>query len=193
MKKIIIAVVILAVVAAAGVGAYFGFFADKGDEAAVYATMDEIIENPNLLAALIKSPDRYHSLLSDTYELGDSKTDEFYAAPEEWLTYEQLITIKNATEDDITVYGFEVENNGKKDVYISTDIGGELGILPGGSGPASFSVLCSNGELSTDEVKEIVDSMKINIIYTKTPEEFDDGTLSVEETKIVTIEKPEIE
>lgn len=191
MKKVIIAIIVAAIAIGAGLGVYFGFFAeDKNDsEIQITTVKDELVENIRLLEAFIRNPDRYKKVLAEKYELGEEKAAEFYESPEEWLTFEQLITISNTGSENVTVYGFEVENNGKDGVYISTDIGGELGIQPGGEGPASFSVLCSNIELSTDEVQAILDKMDISVVFSKTPAEFDDGSESVEETHISAIEK----
>lgn len=193
MKKVIIAIVIAAVAIGTGLGVYFGFFAeDKNDsEIQITTVKDELVENIRLLEAFIRNPDRYKTVLAEKYELGAEKAAEFYECPEEWLTYEQLININNTGSEDVTIYGFEVENNGKDGVYISTDIGGELSIQPGGEGPATFSVVCSNIELSIDEVQAIIDKMDISVVFSKAPTEFDDGSESVEETHVSPIKKTE--
>ena len=64
-------------------------------------------------------------------------------------------------------------------------------MVPGASGTSSFTILCENGELSVDEAKAAIDKMEIKAIYSRTPEEFDDGTESTEETKTVEIVFPE--
>ena len=191
MKKAIIAIVAVAVVIAAAAGVYFAFFAETNENTInVTVVRDDFVTNEPLLAALIMNPDRYESALATEYGLGAEKAAEFYEAPEDWLTYEQIINITNNSEEVITVYGFEVKNNGKNGVYINTNIGGELSISPNGSGPASFSILCDNGDLSTEEAKALVDKMEISLVYSKTPVEYDDGTESVEETQIALIEAP---
>ena len=121
----------------------------------------------------------------DEYQMSEEVAAKFYEAPEEWLAYEQIIILKNAGDEDLTIYGFEVKNNGKNGIYISTNLGGELGIAAGALEPAtaSFSVLCSNGELSSEEVMELANKMEVSVVYSKTPTEYNDGTESVEETK----------
>ncbi len=192
MKKIIICIVAVAVVAAAAVGAYFAFF-NNGPEntAELSITKNDFSESMSYLEALIRNPDRYQKALANEFEMGDEVAAEFYAAPEEWLSYQQTVTVKNIGENDLTIYGYEVKNNGKDGVYISTKSTGEIGIAPGGNAPTVLSILCSDGELSTDEVKAIVDSMEISVVYTKTPVEYDDGTESVEETKTAVISASE--
>ncbi len=192
MKKAIIAIVVIAIAAAAAVGIYFAVGNNNTpDEPAteLLVTKDSIGERITLLEALIKNPDRYKTHLAENYGLGIEKAEEFYAAPENWLTFEQIIVIENIGDTNYTVYGYEVKDNGKNGIYINTSTGGEIGIAPGGSATTSFSVLCSDIELSSDEVKALVDEMEVSVVYTNTPTEYADGTMSVEETKTAAIVK----
>lgn len=191
MKKAIIAIVVIALAAAAAVGIYFAVGNNNSNEPAteLLVTKDSIGERISLLEALIKNPDRYKTHLAEKYGLGAEKAEEFYAAPENWLTFEQIIVIENVGDKNYTVYGFEVKDNGKNGIYINTSSGGEIGIAPGSSATTSFSVLCSNIELSSDEVKALVDEMDVSVVYTDSPEEYADGSVSVEETKTAAIVK----
>lgn len=194
MKKAIIAIVAVIVVAALAVGGYFIFSSDDKapEEITLTVIKDDFVLNDNLLSALIKNPDRYKASLVNDYAMGEAMADKFYESPEEWLACEQIIEITNNSTESITVYGFEVENNGKNGIYVNSNIGGELGISPSGTGPASFSILYENGDLSTDEAKALLDEINIKVLYTKTPVEYDDGSESVEETKTATIEKSDV-
>lgn len=189
MKKIIIAIVAVAVVAACAAGAYFAFFNNSDENAPELSIVKgEMIESVGYIEACIKNPDRFKPRLAKEYQLSEEQVNDFFAAPEEWLTYGINIEIQNIGENDLTAYSFEIKDNGKKGVYVSSSLGGELG-LPVGSNPAlaSLSILCSDIELSADEIREIVDSMDISVVYTKTPAEYDDGTESIEETKLAAI------
>lgn len=190
MKKSLIAIISVVLVAAIAVGSYFIFFNKEEDTNFITATREDFFDVPELLEALAVRPETYKKILAEEYELGEKKADEFYECPEEWLTYEQLLTIYNNSGDNVTVYGFEVPDNGKNGVYIYTSLGGELEIAAGGNGPTSFSILCDNGDLSTDEAKALVDNMLIKVIYSKTPVENADGTVSEEEMKTAVIEIP---
>lgn len=190
MKKAIIAIVIIAIAAAAAVGIYFAVGNNANEPSAeLLITKDSIGERISLLEALIKNPDRYKTHLAENYGLGAEKAEEFYAAPENWLTFEQIIVIENVGDTNYTVYGYEVKDNGKNGIYINTSAGGELGIAPGGVATTSFSILCSDIELSSDEVKALVDEMDVSVVYTNSPTEYADGSTSVEETKTAAIVK----
>lgn len=194
MKKNKLAIIIvsivafIAVAAATGIGTYF-FIENKNDKnGSVTAIAEDFVEDSVLLERIARHPERYTKNLINEYEMSEKKAQEFYECPENWLVYGQTLTVYNNTADSITVYGFDVENNGKNGVYLSTSTDGDLAIAPGGHGPAIFSVFCENGDLSTDEAKELVSNFKIKVLYTKTPIEFDDGTESVEETQKAALE-----
>ena len=191
MKKAIIAIVVIAIAAAAAVGIYFAVGQNSKPEetAELLVTKDVIEERISVLEAYIKNPDRYKTYLAEKYALGEEKAEEFYAAPENWLTFEQIITIENVGDKNYTIYGFDVKDNGKNGIYINTSSGGEISIAPGSSATTCFSVLCSDIELSSDEVKAFVDEMEVSVVYTNSPTEYADGSLSVEETKTAGIVK----
>lgn len=192
MKKAIIAIIVVAVVAAAATGAYFIFFNNSNaptENVEITVTMDDFFESNTRLEALIKNPDRYSRSLVEEYQMSEEAAADFFETPEEWLAYEQIIVIKNESDHDITVYGYEIKDNGKNGIYISTASTGEIGISPGGTATTVFSILCSDIEVSTDEAKARVDEMDVSVVFTKTPEEYEGGTESVEETKTAAITK----
>lgn len=187
-KKMII-IIVAAVAAAAllvGAGVLIGMnIGEKPEvtEGTVYAERGDFIEDYNFLARLAQHPERYTDTLSEAYEMDVKTVESFYECPENWLLYQQNISIHNESNETITVYGYEVKKNGKNGVYISTKSGGELTIAPGETGADALTALCDNTDISTDEAKALVDDFEIKVIYTKTPTENDDGTESVEETK----------
>ncbi len=189
MKKILIAVIAVVLVAALGIGGYFVLSDNNKEPEELLVYRDDFVEGINLLERFTTNPDRYKKALINEYQMGEDVANKFYEAPEEWLAYEQIIVLKNVSDEDLTIYGFEVKNNGKNGIYISTNLGGELGISAGAlePAPASFSVLCSDGELSSEEVKALADKMEISVVYSKTPTEYNDGTESVEEKKTAPI------
>ena len=86
-------------------------------------------------------------------------------SPEEWLTYTEFVTVTNSTDETITVFALDVNDNGKDGVYICTSLEGDIEIEPGNTAPVYFNILCDNGDLSTDEAKALVGSMDIKIAY----------------------------
>lgn len=185
MKKIIIAVIAVVLVAAVAVGGYFVLSNREQEPAELVVYRDDFLEGISLIDRFVVNPDRYKNALINEYQMGEEVANSFYESPEEWLAYEQILELDSNSENDLTIYGFEVKDNGKNGIYISTNLGVELGIAAGASEPASasFSVLCSNGELSSEDVKALADKMEVSVIYSKTPTEYADGSESVEEKK----------
>lgn len=192
MKKVIIAIVVIAVAAAAAVGIYFATGNNNNAPLSeLVVTKDSIEERVSTLEALAKNPDRYQKHLAESYGLGDELAAEFFAAPENWLAFEQIIVLENTGDTSVTVYGYKVKDNGKNGIYINTSAGGEIGIAPGSSATTSFTVLCSDIEMASDEAMALIDKMDVSVVYTNSPTEYADGSMSVEETKTAAIVKEE--
>lgn len=184
MKKIIAIIVAVVLVVGGAVGAYFLLKPEtKEGTVSISVTKNEFVETISLIERYMKTPSRYKDSFPALYGMTAEEAENFFAAPENWLAYEYIIDIENTGEETVSVYGFEIEGNGKDGVYLSKQSGGELGLPAGTEHSIGISVLCSNGDATTDEVLAAVEDMNISVIYSKQPTEADDGTESVEETK----------
>lgn len=176
MKKTIAIIAAVVIVIAAGVGIYFGFFADKNKSADLVVTEDSLQLNENTIDVYLKTPERYRAALANSYGLGEKRTEEFFAEPENWLAYDLILNLKNESDRDLTVVGFKtnIKNVKGGDVFISSNIGGELTLTPGAVYPISASILINNGDLTLEQAKELVDKNEFKIIYgTKANEDAD--------------------
>ena len=182
MKKIIAIVVAAVLVIGGAVGAYFLLKPEAPEEGTVSisASKGDMIETISLIERYMIRPEMYKDSMGGLYSMTDEEVDKFFEAPEDWLAYEYMVNIKNTGEEAVSVYGFEIEGNGKNKVYLSNQFGGELGLAEGAEYTVSISGLCSDGDMTTDEVKAAADKAKIKILYSKQPTELDDGTDSVE-------------
>lgn len=162
MKKTIAIIAAVIIVIAAGIGIYFGFFADRGP--GITATEDRLLLNDAMIDIYIEKPERYRNALVNSYGLGEELTENFFAEPENWLAYDLIANLKNDSDRDLTAVGFVVKG-ADDDVFVSTNIGGELTLTPGAIYPISVSVLINNGDLTTEQAKEKVDNVKIQVIY----------------------------
>lgn len=184
MKKTIAIIAAVALVIGGAVGAYFLLKPEvKEGTVSISVTKNDFVETISLIERYMKTPSRYKDAFPALYGMTADEAEDFFAAPENWLAYEYIIDVENTGEEAVSVYGFEIEGNGKDGVYLSRQSGGELGLPVGTGHSLSISVLCSNGDATTDEVLSVVEDMDISIVYSKQPTEADDGTESVEETK----------
>lgn len=146
-------------------------------------------ENETNMLAYLENEEYHFNTLSEGFGMGDEVAKKFYETPEEFYVYTYSLNVFNSGSERVAVYGLRCENNAKDGVYINTsdaltsaylDVGAECG--------AMINVICSDPELTQDETRQIVDSMGIEVICSKVPLEYDDGTESVEETKYIKAE-----
>ncbi len=190
MKKIIAIAVAAVLIIGGAVGAYFLLKPEAPEESgtvSISASKGDFIETTDLIERYMLRPELYKDSMGGLYTMTDREVERFFESPEDWLAYEYMINIKNTGEEPVSVYGFEIENNGKNKVYLSNQFGGELGLAKGAEYTVSISVLCSDGDFTTDEAKAAADKANIKILYSKQPTELDDGTDSVEEIKKIDI------
>ena len=170
----------------------------SGEEAATNAgryidvELDSIAfrENLDLMDAYLANEEYHFATLTEGYGMSEEVAQKFYETPEEFYVYSYSVDIFNSGSEKISVYGFRCENNAKDGVYINVNnaLGGVANLDPGTSCGATIDVICSDPDLSQDETRQIVDSMGIEVICSKIPLEYDDGTESVEETKYIEAE-----
>lgn len=173
MKKTIAIIAAVVIVIAAGVGIYFGLLAYKDNPTDLTVTEDSLQLNEGTIEVYLKTPERYRAALVSSYGLGEKRTEEFFAEPENWLAYDLILNLKNESDRDLTVVGFKTNIKGG-DVFISSNIGGELTLTPGAVYPISTSILINNGDLTLEQAKEMIDKNDFEIIYgTKTSEDAD--------------------
>lgn len=170
----------------------------SGEEAATNAgkfidvELDSIAfrENLDLMDAYIANEEYHFATLTEGYGMSEEDAQKFYETPEEFYVYSYSVDIFNSGSEKISVYGFRCENNVKDGVYVnvSNSLGGVAYLEPGASCGATIDVICSDADLTQDETRQIVDSMGIEVICSKIPLEYDDGTESEEETKYIEAE-----
>lgn len=147
-------------------------------------------ENEKLMLAYLDNKDLHFKTLTEGFGMSEEVANKYYEAPEEFYVYTYSLNVFNSGNEKVAVYGLRCENNAKDGVYINTynalgavynlDVGAECG--------ATIAVICNDPDLSQDQTRQIVDSMGIEVICSKVPLEYDDGTESVEETKYIKAE-----
>ncbi len=188
MKKTIVIIIAAVAVVAAALGIYFGFFAGEDEAPASIAIYpDTFTITDSTIDTYLASPDKYRKTLSNSYGLGDELADDFFEAPENWLSFEMILNLENVGDKSVTILGYKINDNGKNGVYASTAVGGELTLSPRAAYPVALRILCNNGDLTTEEARELVEKLDIELIYGETVEE--DAEISVTMTAKVNGDK----
>ncbi len=188
MKKTVAIIITVVVLAAAALGIYFGFFAGEEEPSAAIAIYpDSFILSDSTVDTYLSEPEKYRKSLSVSYGLSDELASDFLEAPENWLAFEMILNLENTSDKSMTILGYKINNNGKNGIYASTAIGGELTLSPRAAYPVALRVLCNDGDISSEEARELVEKLDIDLIYGETVDE--DDEISVTMTAKVNKEK----
>lgn len=124
--------------------------------------------------------------LRNNFGVSEDFIKAFYAKSENYNFFNYPILVENLSGHDIVVYDVAVEGNGIGGIYLNVAFNGEMGI-PAKDPNLSYrlpsfivQVLCDNDDLSDEQVKSVVDTMKFTITYA---EKAVDGDPDSEETK----------
>ena len=104
-----------------------------------------------------------------------------------WKAYTLEVAVDNKSKDNITIYSFEVKNNGKNDVWISKVSNGDIGILSGNKETISISALVKGKDVSADDAAIAIKKYSIKIVYSKTPTPNSEGVDSIETHKTINV------
>ena len=190
MKKIVIPIVAVLLALAIGLGCGYYFFSYRPEKNRVDITVSKAMFDPDTvrIAGYVREEEAGRRSLETIYGFTAEQIDAFYENAPEWLAYLLTVEIKNDSKEPITVWGFQSKDNGKDGVWFAKDYGGQLSISAGGRGEAIIPVLCSNGELSDEAVKALVDGMDLQVVYSRTPTEDAEGNESAETTAAVPVD-----
>ena len=115
MKKIIIAIVAVALVAACATGVYFAFFNDKAPSADIEVVPDDFVEGIGYVEAIVKNPERYKTVIGPEYGMDDAKAYYELGTVTLPVSTEFTYTDESDLEAEATVYypgDFLVEDAG---------------------------------------------------------------------------------
>ena len=118
------------------------------------------IPDDTLLETWASDEYRYKKIISDDFAMGAEGADNFYANPADHIVYGVTVEVVNNTSLPIEVTGIESEMNGSNGVYFRKNFdGGERLVSAKSSEAITLHVLCSNLNISDDEVIETLKSM----------------------------------
>lgn len=126
------------------------------------------IPDDTLLETWASDEYRYKKIISDDFAMGAEGADNFYANPADHIVYGVTVEVVNNTSLPIEVTGIESEMNGSNGVYFRKNFdGGERLVSAKSSEAITLHVLCSNLNISDDEVIETLKSMYFTLVYTQ--------------------------
>lgn len=165
-KIIIAAAAVVVLVAGIFVVRYFMRPYSPENYGKVEAKAVEFIASYDIVDHYAADINRFRGRVSGEFGMGPETVDFFCGQPEEWLSYRLEILLTNTTADVANFTALDVPGNGKDGVYLRTVLDDGVGVAPGGEISFFVDILCSNGELSDDEVRAIFNNMDISVLYT---------------------------
>ncbi|MEI6578329.1 MAG: hypothetical protein WCN92_02565 [Eubacteriales bacterium] len=140
-----------------------------------------------LLQSFYDYPQSISRILPTTYGLTDEQSKSVLNDKGEWNAYTLDVAVNNKSKDNITLYTFEVKNNGKNDVWISKVANNSAGIVSGNIETISISVLVKGKDVSAETAAAAIKKYSIKIGYSKTPTKNSQGVESIEKHKIINV------
>lgn len=117
----------------------------------------------------------------------------FYAKSEDYNFFNYPVLVENMSGHDIVIYDVKAESNGNGGIYLNVAFNGEMGI-PAEDPNVNYrlpsfivQVLCDNDDLSDEEVKSIVDTMKFTITYAEKAVDGDPDSEEMKEKQTITV------
>ncbi|MBQ8944246.1 MAG: hypothetical protein IJ050_07065 [Clostridia bacterium] len=173
-KKIITIVCIsLAVVCSIAAGVYFGYYVGKKSiRTAEKQEISEPVCEMSDFTLFDTAVDQYATTegfgapyLKKCFEMPEADAQDLVSHPENWLCFQAYFTIKNTDISELSIFSVTCPDNGEKGVYIFTGTTGVYTIPKKGSYVLCVPVLYKSNELSTDDARDMLNVLDVNIRY----------------------------
>ncbi len=106
---------------------------------------------------------------------------------EEWKAYSLEIEVDNKSKEDITLYTYDVPNNGKDNIWLITVADPEIEIISGNKLKISVMALAKGKDITAADAADAIKKYIIKIDYSKTPNKNDAGVESIERHKTIKV------
>ena len=125
------------------------------------------IPDDELLMAWSADAYRYKNIILNDFAMGAEGADNFYDNAADHILYGVTVEIVNNTASPIEVTGIETSENGKNGVYIRKTFDGSERLIGAKTSEAiTLHVLCSNIDISDEDVIKTLKSMQYTLAYT---------------------------
>lgn len=175
MKKSIKTLLLIMLAAGIVCGAIFGLFKLTGkrsekrkpefETVSVEAKFSDFNEYNQIFQMVNRDKLRYKDIFVQNYGMDKDTAQNFIDTPEQWLSLNQLVEIKNNSESPVVITGIEIKNIPDDDLYISKSLESTMiQIQEGGQGAISLNVLMHDEDISYPDVEKLVHSCEINLL-----------------------------
>lgn len=130
----------------------------------------------------------YKKILGSMYGFTGKEVDSVLSGSGSWVSYLLDVNVVNKTSGPVTIYSYEIPDNGKDRIWICTISDGEIGIPKDATQNVSITILVNDKNISEKQIEETVKGYGIRVVYSPSPEIDTDGNEIPQEKLSVAIE-----
>lgn len=151
------------------------------------ANAGSVYDGTALLEDYYKNPGTAVKKLTEHFGISSLDAESVLNEKEEWNAYSLEIEVNNKSKDAITLYTYEVKNNGKDNIWLITVATPEIEIISGNKQNISVMALVKGKDFSAEDAADAIKKYSIKIDYSKTPVKNDAGVESIERHKTIKV------
>ena len=151
------------------------------------AKAGSVFDGASLLDVYYSHPGTALKDLEKDFGLSPENAESVLNAKTEWKAYSLEIEVDNKSSDDITLYAYDVKNNGKDNIWLITVADPEIAIISGNKQTVALTALVKGSDVSAQDAADAIKKYNIKIDYTKTPVKNDAGVESIERHKMISV------
>jgi len=111
----------------------------------------------------------YKKILGSMYGFTGAEVDSVLSGSGSWTAFNLEVNIENRTGGPVTVYSYEIPDNGKDKIWICTISDGEIGIPDGVTEKVSITILVNDKNISEKQIEQTVKGYGISVVYSPSP------------------------
>ncbi len=172
----------LIIVVIAVIALIFGYLANKPT-----AQAGSVYSDSTILSSYYNSATTTTKSLSDMYGFSLGDAESLLNDKPAWKAYSFELEVKNKSKESISVFAFEINNNGKDDIWLQTTPKENIEIISGNTQTILITVLAKGRDVSAENAMQEIKKFNVKIVYSKTPTISSDGRESIETSKTIRV------
>jgi len=112
----------------------------------------------------------YKKILGSMYGFTGKEVESVLNDIDSWTAFVLEVDVENKTGGPVTVYSYEIPDNGKDKIWICTVSDGEIGIPDGTAEKVYITVLVNDKNTGEKQIEETIKGYGIRLVYSPSPE-----------------------
>lgn len=151
------------------------------------AKAGSVYDGSSVLTSYFKDPTYTPEKLTDIYGFTAGDAESLINDKPAWKAYSLEIEVKNKTKESISIFAFDVKNNGKDNIWLQIKTDEKIDIISGNTQTILMTALVNGREIAAETAMQEIKKFNIQIKYSKTPTTSPDGRESIETSKTIRV------